>query len=220
MDQVDKTRKLFLVGTGILGVLIVGGLVWAIAMGPGEGGGRIDSNVVFNDDSNPSKGPADAKVTVRVFSDFQCPACKYAEPAMEQIMKEYEGKVRFVWNDTPLMSIHANAQSAAIAGRCAQEQGKFWELASKLFENQQSWAKLSAPSQYFIDLAKGLGLDEGSFATCLSQDAPKMKVSQDLKEATAIGVEATPTFFVNRSKYEGALDVSQWRSILDAELKK
>ncbi|MFA6503928.1 MAG: thioredoxin domain-containing protein [Patescibacteria group bacterium] len=75
MDQSDKTRQIFLIGTIALGVLIVGGLIWAIAMGPGGGVGQVDSNVVFNDDGDPAVGPADAKVTVRIYSDFQCPAC-------------------------------------------------------------------------------------------------------------------------------------------------
>jgi len=220
MDQVDKTRKIFLIGTIILGVLIVAGLVWVIAMGPGENNGDIDPNTVFNDDNNPTQGPADAKVTVRIYSDFQCPACKAAESVLRQVMKDYEGKVKFVWNDLPLASLHANAQPAAIAGRCAQEQGKFWEYASKLYDTQSAWENLSAPSGFFADLAGQMGLEKDHFATCLGQDAPRMKMAQDVQEASAMGLESTPTFFVNRKKYEGALNSEAWHKALDALLTK
>lgn len=217
MEQVDKTRKIFLVGTIILGVLIVGGLVWAVAMGPGGNG--ADQNIVFNDEGNPARGPENAKVTVRIYSDFQCPACKIAEGTFQQIIKEYEDRVRFVWNDMPLTSFHANALGAAVAGRCAQEQNRFWEYSSKLFETQTAWENLPAPNDFFIGLAEQLGLQKDSFAVCLGQDAPRSKVTKDEQEGVAIGVAATPTFFVNRYKYEGAADLAKWRQALDSQLK-
>lgn len=219
MDQVDKTRKIFLIGTIILGVLIVGGLIWAIAMGPGGSNGNIDANIVFNDDTNPTQGPADAKATVRIYSDFQCPACKLAETPLRQVMKDYEGRVRFIWNDFPLMSLHANAQSAAIAGRCAQEQGKFWEFAAKLYDSQEQWSILPAPDDFFISLADSLALDKDHFAACLGQDAPRSKIAGDIQEAIGMGLDSTPSFFVNRQKYVGVIDVNAWHQILDAQLK-
>jgi protein-disulfide isomerase len=219
MEQVDKTRKIFLVGTIILGLLIVGGLVWAVAMGPGGGNGGADQNIVFNDEGNPARGPDNAKVTVRIYSDFQCPACKIAEKTFQQIIKEYENRVRFVWNDMPLTSFHANALGAAVAGRCAQEQNKFWEYSSKLFETQSDWDKLTAPNDFFAGLAEQLGLQKDSFASCLGQVTPRSKVTKDEQEGIAIGVEATPTFFVNRFKYEGAADLAKWRQALDSQLK-
>lgn len=219
MDQADKTRQIFLIGSIILGVLIVGGLVWAIAMGP-SGGNNIDSNIVFNDDSNPAQGPADAKVTVRIFSDFQCPACKIADPIVKQVMQDYASKVRFVWNDLPLTSLHPNSKVAAIAGRCAQEQDKFWEYASKLYETQDNWSGLTSPNDYFANLAAQLGLQRERFVACLGGQTPVMKVAQDVQEAASFGLEATPTFFVNRQKYEGVIDLQAWHQIIDAALAK
>lgn len=220
MDQADKTRQIFLVGTIVLAALIIGGLIWAISMEPGGGSNNIDANIVFNDDSNPAKGPADAKVVVRIYSDFQCPACKVADPIVNQIMQEYEGKVRFVWNDLPLTSIHANALGAAVAGRCAQEQDRFWEYGKKLFETQDSWKALPSPSEFFIGLADQLGLQKDNLATCLSQETPKMKVAQDVQEAFSYDLGSTPTFFVNRQKYEGVIDLNTWRQILNSQLAK
>ncbi|MFA6099538.1 MAG: thioredoxin domain-containing protein [Patescibacteria group bacterium] len=219
MDQTDKTRQIFLIGTIALGVLIVGGLIWAVAMGPGESNTTIDANIVFNDDSNPTQGPADAKVTVRIFSDFQCPACKMADQIISQVMKDYDGRVRFVWNDLPLTSLHPNALPAAIAGRCAQEEDKFWEYASQLYENQDTWKGLPDPKEYFVNLSDQLGLQKDRFAACLGRDTPRMKVAQDVQEAASFGLEATPSFFVNRQKYEGVIDLKTWHQILDAQLK-
>lgn len=219
MDQTDKTRQIFLIGTIALGVLIVGGLIWAVAMGPGESNSTIDANIVFNDDSNPAQGPADAKVTVRIFSDFQCPACKIADQVVAQVMKDYAGKVRFIWNDLPLTSIHPNALNAALAARCAQEQDKFWEYESSLYENQDAWKDLSAPDDYFANLAAQLGLQKDRFASCLGRDTPRMKVAQDVQEAASFGLESTPTFLVNRQKHEGVIDLPTWHQILDAQLK-
>jgi len=219
MDQTDKTRQIFLAGTIILGALIVGGLVWAIAMGPGESNGTIDANIVFNDDTDPVQGPSDAKATVRIYSDFQCPACKAAEAPLRQVMKDYEGKVRFIWNDFPLMSLHANSKSAAIAGRCAQEQGKFWEFAAKLYDSQEQWSTLPAPNDFYINLADSLALDKEHFAACLSQDAPAAKVIGDYQESMAMGLDSTPSYFVNRQKYVGVIDVKTWHQMLDSQLK-
>jgi protein-disulfide isomerase len=219
MDQIDKTRRIFLIGTIILGVLIVGGLVWAVAMGPAGSAGNIDPNIVFNDDNDPTQGLADAKVTVRIYSDFQCPACKVAEGVMRQVMNDYDDRVRFVWNDFPLSQLHSDAQPAAIAARCAQDQAKFWEYAAKLYDTQGDWEKLASPLQYFIDLAGQLGLQQGDFTACLGQDASHLKVAQDLQEADSMGLDATPTFFVNRTKYAGAMDSDKWHEILDAAIK-
>ncbi len=219
MDQQDKIRRIFLFGTVAMGVLIVGGLVWAVAMGPGEGGNTIDPNITFNDDLNPAVGPENAKVTVRIFSDFQCSACKIAEVALRQAESQYKDRVRFVWNDYPLTSLHANAMGAAVAARCAQEQNKFWEYSEKLFANQAVWEKLADPNPQFTALAKDLGLLDDKFALCLGKEQPKNKVKQDIAEGEGMGIEGTPTFFINRQRFSGAWDLVAWQKALDQALK-
>jgi len=224
MDQVDKTRKIFLIGTVILGVLIVAGLIWAVVSGPGvtPTGGRgveIDPNIVFTDDGNPAAGPDNAKLTVRIFSDFQCPACKIAEPALHQAIDAYKDRVKFVWNDLPLTSLHANAVSAAVAARCAQEQGNFWEYAYRLYDLQDTWSKLPSPNDYFSSLAKDSGLTQDRFAKCLSTDLAQNKIKQDMQEAASMGLESTPTFFIGRLRYDGVMAAAEWKTALDAQLK-
>ena len=88
----------------------------------------------------PTKGPKDAKITFVEFSDFQCPFCNRVYPTINQLMKDYDGKVQLVFKHFPLISIHPHAQKAAEAAECAKDQGKFWEFHDALFENQQDWS--------------------------------------------------------------------------------
>lgn len=90
----------------------------------------------------PTVGPKDAQITFVEFSDFQCPFCGRAYPTINQLMKEYEGKVQLVFKHFPLISIHPRAQKASEASECARDQGKFWEFHNALFENQTDWANL------------------------------------------------------------------------------
>jgi len=149
MNSEEQIKKYFLIGAGILLVFIFGGLGWAILSDVKGSQSVVDSSVSFDDNQNPSFGPADAKVTVRIYSDFQCPACRVAEQALEPIRLEYQDRVRFIWNDMPLIQIHPNTKSAALAGRCANEQGKFWEYADQLFATQDAWQYASNPALIF-----------------------------------------------------------------------
>ncbi len=219
MNSEDQIRKFFLIGTGILLVLIVGGLVWAITSDPGTND-KIDPNITFNDNQDPTLGPSDAKVTVRIFSDLQCPACKVAESALSTIRNEYQDRVRFVWNDMPLTQIHNNANAAAISARCADEQGRFWEYIDKVFETQEDWEYLSSPQDHFSLLIQQLGLNQEKFNECLISDKYTNLVKSDFQEGVSMGLTGTPTFFINRKMSVGAMDVATWRSELDSALAR
>ncbi|MBU2566243.1 DsbA family protein [Patescibacteria group bacterium] len=219
MDTTEKTQKYFLIGTIILGVLIIAGLIWAISLGPGEGGGNIDPNILFNDQGNPQAGNKDAKVTVRIYSDFQCPACKMAESELKKVIEKYQDRVNFYWNDFPLSSIHQNAASAAVAGRCAQEQNAFWQYADLLYQSQEKWQYLKTPTDFYADLAEQLGLQKENFSKCLTLESAKQKVQNDYLEAVNMKLDSTPTFFINRKIKSGAMSLDQWSEILDQELQ-
>ena len=96
--------------------------------------------VVTFEDTDSSRGPKYAQITIVAFSDFQCPYCSRAFPTIEQVMKDYNGKVRLVFKHFPLISIHPHAQKAAEAAECAKAQGKFWEFHDKLFTAQNDWS--------------------------------------------------------------------------------
>ena len=139
----------------------------------------------------PSKGPADAKVTIVEFSDFECPFCSRAEATVDQVLAANLGKVRIVYRHFPL-SQHANAQKAAEASLCAHDQGKFWEYKKVLFENQTG-LQVEKLKSY----AKDLSLDAAKFDSCLDSGANKAKVDADMKAAMAASIGGTPSFFVN-----------------------
>lgn len=220
MDKTDKMRQLFLIGTLGLGVLIIAGLIWAISMGSGQTSSNVISNIAFKDEGAPSKGPAEAKVTVRIYSDFQCPACKASEQILEKIMSEYQDRVLFIWNDFPLSSIHTNALPSATAARCAQEQSDFWGYASLLYRYQTNWSYISDPKNYFTGLADQLGMRTDEFEVCYENGSAESKAKEDYAEAVGMGLDATPTYFVNRKIISGVIDEQAWRSELDQALNE
>jgi protein-disulfide isomerase len=149
-------------------------------------------NVVLDLSNNPSQGEATAKLTLIEFSDFQCPFCgRHARDTAPQIVKEYvsTGKLRHVFMDLPLEAIHKAAFKAAEGAKCAGEQGKYWEMHDRLFENQN---KL----QVLTPHAEAIGLDVPKFDECMNSGRQAAAIRQDMAEAQKAGVTGTPTFFL------------------------
>jgi protein-disulfide isomerase len=185
-------------------------------------------------DDDPSLGDENAPVTIIEFSDFQCPYCGATvgkneglisrfkaqdpswEPAVSNIIKDYveTGKVRLVFRDFPL-SFHENAQKAAEAGECADDQGKFWEYHDILFENQNALT---------VDDLKGyaadLDLDTEEFNSCLDSGKYTAEVQKDLADGQAAGVSGTPAYFINGVLVSGAQPYSVFKQVIEAELAK
>ena len=162
----------------------------------------------------PSRGPADAPVTVVEFSDFQCPYCGREAPVIDRVMKEYEGKVKLVFRNFPL-DLHPFAAKAAEAGACAADQGKFWELHDRMFANQQ---KLGVDD--LKGYAKAVGIDQSRFDKCLDSGEKKPLVDSDMKAGTEAGVSGTPAFFINGIFINGAQPYEQLKQTVERELKK
>ena len=173
---------------------------------------RID--VAAGDD--PSKGgPASAPVTVVEFSDFQCPYCARVTPTLKRVEETYGEQVRIVFKDFPLLQIHKDAAKAAEAGTCAAEQGKFWPLHDRMFENQ---AKLSVAD--LKQFAKDAGLDPGAFDQCLDSGKHAAEWGEDLKDGERYGVTGTPAFFVNGRLLGGAASFEKLAEVIDDELTR
>lgn len=198
--------------------VLFGGLVFALLKAP-SGGVSPDGQVRFNDASAPFVGKADASVVVRMYSDFQCPACKASEPALKAVIQEFQDRVKFVWKDFPLMTIHPNARLAANAARCAEAQGKFWEYHDRVFETQEGWAPERSPKDRFVQFARELGLNEGEFVKCYDDRQFDAKVLADVAEGEANGVNATPTFYVNERQAQVRSE-AQWRSVLNQVIRE
>jgi protein-disulfide isomerase len=118
----------------------------------------------------------------------------------------------------PLTSLHQHALLAADAARCAEGQGKFWEMHNKIYGEQPYWVSASNVQDLFIQYAEGLGMESKTFTNCLESQQYNDKIMADAQEGTANKVEATPTFFVNKTRYVGVLSNEQWDAAIQAEL--
>lgn len=165
------------------------------------------------------EGPAKSKVTIVEFGDFQCPACGAAHPVVAQILREYEGKVTFVFRNFPL-TMHKNANTAAHAAEAAGAQGKFFEMHDRLFSNQKDWEESENPMEQFTAYAKELKLDEEKFKSDVATKKYEKKIQKDTDDGYAVGVDATPTFFINGVKQEGGLKLDDFKEKIDAALAK
>ncbi len=142
--------------------------------------------------ASPSRGPADAPVTIVEFSDFQCPFCARSEGLVAQALQAYPTQARVVYKHFPLVSIHPQAMPAALATVAAQRQGKFWEMHELLFANQRALG----PEQV-EEYARRIGLDVQRFKADIASDGVKAQVQEDIELARRSGVRGTPTVFVN-----------------------
>lgn len=166
-----------------------------------------------------SQGAAGAPVTVYEMSDFQCPYCReFALGTLPDIERAYiaTGKVRLVYINFPLTSVHPNAQRAAEAAMCAARQAKFWPFHDLLFRHQDGWAKLAGPEPYFESLSDSIGLDHASFARCLDSHVTLVDVLKDAERARRAGARSTPTFYVEGGLLEGAAPATVFHAVLDS----
>lgn len=164
--------------------------------------------------SDPVRGPASAPVTIVEFSDYECPFCARVNPTLEQVRQTYGDKVRIVFKDFPLPN-HPQAPKASEAGHCANEQGKYWELHDLMFANQRA---LSVPAlkQY----ATSLGLDMTAFNQCLDSGKHAGLVAAGLRQGESMGVNSTPTLYINGRALIGAQPFEAFKQIIDEELAR
>lgn len=176
-----------------------------------------DTKQLLGDQKRIIKAP-NAKVTIVEFGDFQCPACGSAHPTVKQVLKDYEGKVTFVWRHFPL-PMHKNATLAAIASEAAADQGKFWEMHTMLFDNQKDWGESNKAKETFVSYAEKLGLDTAKFSEALDKKFNAERIQSDQDAGIALGVNSTPTFFINGVKENGVLTYDEFKQKIDAASK-
>lgn len=158
-------------------------------------------------------GPDDAKVKIIAFEDFQCPACRAAEPALRQMIKDNSTTVQFVFRHFPL-PIHPNAEEAALAAEAAGVQGKFWQMKELIYDNQDGWSSQTSPDNYFGELAKQLELDINKFKDDYRSDKLKQKIKNDVTAGSEANVNQTPSFFVNGKLITGAQSAEDWAKLI------
>ena len=159
-------------------------------------------------------GPENAPVTIVEFGDFQCPFCKrFHDQVLPALLKQYDGKIRFVYRSFPIRAIHAYAQSAAEAAQCAFDQQKFWEYHDLLFQDTQRLAKAD-----LLAYADQVKLDTRVFRNCLESAKHAQDVEHDYQAGVRLGVTGTPTFFINGRVLTGAQPLAAFSAVIDAEL--
>lgn len=165
-------------------------------------------------DGRAYRGAGDAKLTIYEYSDFECPFCGRAQPTVEQVLRAYPKEVRLEFRHYPL-DIHPRAMPSALAGVCAEEQGKFWEMHDRMFARQ------SALSDDDLKRYAGeAGMDVAKFQICVSSDTAAQKVRKDMAEAAGAGVQATPTFKIGETLVRGAQPFDKFKQAIDSELAR
>jgi len=189
---------------------------------------QLPSPVIISADNDPIIGDPNAEITIIEFSDFQCPFCaRFNTQTLPSIFEEYisQGKVKLVFRDFPIQSIHPNALPASVAAECANEQGKFKEMHDKLFDNQNQWNKqetidaLSLFKQYALEMK----LDSKIFESCLDNGKYIDEIRKDLKDGQDYGVSGTPGFFIGNEKVgyielKGAQPFESFKKVIDKQL--
>jgi protein-disulfide isomerase len=204
--------------TAIL-VVVVGGMIalFAIANKPADSGpAPVGDKTKITRDSSHKEGSGPVQLVE--FGDYQCPACGAAYPNVQQLMKDYDGKITFYFRNFPLTSLHPNAMVSAEAAEAAGAQGKYFEMHDLLYQNQKDWSEDADPTSKLVGYAKTLGLDTDKFQKDLSAEQYKSAIQQDMADGTALNINATPTFYLNGTMLTGGFDYASLKKAVDAAL--
>ena len=212
------------VGWIVLGAavgLAVGWLLWRGAgpasVGSGEGvaaSAGVDYVHGVDVSNDPTLGPADAPITIVEFSDFECPFCsRFAQSTAPALRRHYGDRIRWIFVNYPLRSIHPNAYEAALAGECAAEQERFWPFYDALFSGRHQLS-----SSGYSAAAREIGLDEERFETCYRNADHAPEVALDIQEGEKFYILGTPTFYVNGKRMEGAQRPEAFAAVIDSLL--
>ncbi len=213
----NKELKVLL-GVGVL--MIIGAVLLFKFKGTPTFNPPADPGKLVRDDSRMT-GNKEAKVTLVEFADFQCPFCAQVAPAITQIREEYKANpdFNFVFRHFPLPQ-HQHAQLAAQSAEAAGAQGKFWEMVDLIYTNQNAWAASSNALENFVGYATTLGLDAPKFRDDVTHDRFTQQIQTDLTDAGALGVNSTPTFYLNGEKLGNISDYATLKQKIEEALKK
>lgn len=166
-----------------------------------------------------SKGSPKAPVTVYEMSDFQCPFCRsFARETFPQLDRRYikTGKVRWVFINFPLTSIHPHAAPAAQLALCAAKQGGFWKVHDLLFQYQKTWAPLNEAGPFFVSLADSAGLSKKALLACVAAPETMKDVKAEAEGAQRAGATSTPSFYIEGGLMSGALEAGVFSQVIDS----
>lgn len=183
-----------------------------------DGGGEVAEISVVRENSHRLATAADGRVTLVEFLDFECEACLAAYPFVEQLREDYAGRVTFVARYFPVPG-HANAENAALAVEAAAQQGQFEAMYKRMYETQSEWGEQqTSKADLFRTFAEDLGLDVATYDRAVADPATLERVQQDMNDALALGVQGTPTFFLN-GKMIAPATTDEFRKLIDDALE-
>lgn len=192
-----------LLGTVIGTLLLIAGIAFFFSKDTTTTAQVVDSTELIAGTNN-ILGPESAPATIVEFSDFQCPACAASEPLVKAVLQEFGDQVRLAYRHFPLDQLHPLARTAAVASEIAAEEDAFWPMHDLLFERQAEWSTLGSTNEAketFTQYAVEIGLDEAAFSAKIQDSSVYSSlVQKDADLGTKVGVNATPTFFVNGQK--------------------
>lgn len=180
-----------------------------------------DASLAGGYDLGISKGDPSAPLVIQEFADYQCPACaSFAALTARALDEQYvkTGKVRWIFFDFPITQIHPNALAAAQAARCAGEQGNYWGMHDLLFARQREWSPEGNPVGRFREYARALRLDADALKACIDSGRFRNVVLQSRARGDAIGVDATPTFFIGRQPLSGVVPYDEFARRIEQAL--
>jgi protein-disulfide isomerase len=184
------------------------------AAGGANSGPQLDPSQVYviDEAGNPALGPDDATVTIIEFGDFRCSFCRrFQDETIAPLLERYEGRVRFVWRDYPILG--QGSFEASIAGECADDQGQFWAFHDLLFADQANFTRAG-----FIAKATQLEMNVEQFTTCYDNQQHREEILADYQAGESLGVTGTPTFFINGRPLIGAQPIDAFVNVVEAEL--
>jgi protein-disulfide isomerase len=164
-----------------------------------------------------ARGPRNAPVQLEIYGDFQCPSCALVTQAIDELQKQYEGKMRVIFHQFPL-EMHKHAVAAALAAEAAGVQGKFWEMHDMLYQYQGVWSRASDAGYFFESYAESLGLDVARFRADRQAGDLRARVMEDGKAGETRGVKNTPTIFINGAMLQSGFTKDKLRETIDAAL--
>lgn len=222
-EKAEKNKKnrniIFTIIISLL--LLVGGWwVWQMVVQvPSASSEKLQNPLaVYSDDW--VKGDATASATLLEYADYQCPACAAYSSVVQKLEESYGGNLRVVYRHFPLREIHQNAMTSARTAEAAGRQGKFWEMSSLLYSKQSEWSTSSNAFDIFKTYVQQLGLNIDQFTKDYNDSSLIAKINQDRASGEKLGIEGTPTFFLNGQKLNKPRSFEDFKKLIDEQIAK
>ena len=219
----SKAAKL-IIASAVIVVGVIAATGWTVstfAAIPPEAPSRVDS-IATQDPlmAQRTKGDPNAPITIYEITDFGCPWCReFVRLTLPSIEREYiqTGKVKLIFVNLPVPSLHPNSPAAHEFAMCAAQQNRFWPVHDLLYQHQAGWATLEDPRDFFTTLADSAGLDLGPLDTCFDTGSTRWIVQQEAESVARQGeISSTPTFIMETLMLAGYFPIEEWRPVLDS----